>query len=295
MQCSRRNFIQTTLAAGAIMHTTKTLGAPTHPTPYLGVCTSSVQEVEALKQIGFDFVESGVNWSLKPQLDDEQFAPELKKLRSFALPIRSCNGLLPKELRLTGPQERLRHQAAIDHILIAAQRATSLGVKVLVLGSGRARNAPENYDIEQARQQFIEFCRLAGAAIAHLDVIIALEPLNKREANYLNSVAEGIEMIDTIAHPRIQLLADIYHMMVEKEPPEAIRKAGARLVHCHVAELEGRKYPGHKNEDLRPYYRALRDIDYRLGLSCECGWPKQEREKAWQTAYDTLTHQWQSL
>ncbi len=98
-------------------------------------------------------------------------------------------------------------------------------------------------------------------------------------------------MVDAIKHPRIQLLADIFHMLKLNEHPDSIRKAGKRIIHCHVAELAGRQFPGNNNENLRDYYRALRDINYTGGISCECGWPKERVEDAWRKAYATMREQ----
>jgi len=118
-----------------------------------------------------------------------------------------------------------------------------------------------------------------------------LEPLNKGETNLLNSVTEGIAYVDAIDRPRIQLLADFYHMMKENEGPDAIRKADVRIRHCHIAELEGRKAPGTKGEDLSGYFKALHDIGYTGGVSCECGWPKENVEDAWKKALATMRQQ----
>jgi sugar phosphate isomerase/epimerase len=105
-------------------------------------------------------------------------------------------------------------------------------------------------------------------------VTVVLEPLNKGETNFFNSVAEGIGLVDAIAHPNIQLLADIYHMLREDEGPESILKAGARLRHCHIAEKESRTSPGTKGDDFRPYFKALKAIGYQGGVSVEGKWGK---------------------
>lgn len=262
----------------------------TDGTILFGLCASPGNAAK-LKAIGYDFIEGGVGGSLKPNASDAEYAPELEKIKTCGLPMRSCNGFLPKELRLTGPDEGLRHDEAIQYAVKACKRADQVGLVSIVFGSGGARNAPDGFDIGKAREQFIAFCKKLGPAIADRKVTIVLEPLNKKEANFLTSVAEGIEMTDEIGHPRIQLLADFYHMMREDEGPDSIRKAGSRIRHCHIAELDGRKAPGAKGEDLSRFLKALRDIGYTGGVSCECGWPKENVDEAWQKALDTLRAQ----
>ena len=288
---SRRTFMQTAAAcAAAASGVTAASAAPASDRITLGIC-SGPGSAAKLKASGFEFIEGSVGGSLKPDKTDEEYAPELERIKTCGLPMISCNGFFSGQFRLTGPEEGLRHDAAIKFAVTACERADKIGLTGIVLGSGGARNAPEGFDIDKAREQFIAFCKKLGSAIADRKVVIMLEPLNKKESNFLNTVSEGIEMVDAINHPRIKLLADIYHMMKDGEQPDPIRKAGARIVHCHVAELEGRQFPGNKGEDLRPYYRALRDIGYKGGISCECGWPKENVEEAWQKALAILREQ----
>ena len=288
---SRRTFMQTAAAcAAAASGVTAASAAPASDRITLGIC-SGPGSAAKLKAVGFEFLEGSVGGSLKPDKTDEEYAPELERIKTCGLPMISCNGFFSGQFRLTGPEEGLRHDAAIKFAVTACERADKIGLTGIVLGSGGARNAPEGFDIDKAREQFIAFCKKLGSAIADRKVVIMLEPLNKKESNFLNTVSEGIEMVDAINHPRIKLLADIYHMMKDGEQPDSIRKAGARILHCHVAELEGRQFPGNKGEDLRPYYRALRDIGYKGGISCECGWPKENVEEAWQKALAILREQ----
>jgi len=261
---------------------------PAPPQIKLGVC-AGLDKAEKLKAIGFDFIEGGVAGTLKPDVSDAEYAPELEKIKAGALPFQSCNGFIPSKFRLTGPETA--HDAALDYAVKACQRADAAGIPFIVLGSGGARKVPEGFDLAKGKSQFIEFCQKLGDRIKDCKVTIVLEPLNKAETNLLNSVAEGIDYVDAIGRPRIQLLADFYHMMKEDEGPDSIRKAGKRIRHCHIAELEGRKAPGTKGEDLSRFFKALTEIRYSGGVSCECSWPKENVEEAWKKALAAMRQQ----
>jgi sugar phosphate isomerase/epimerase len=97
-----------------------------------------------------------------------------------------------------------------------------------------------------------------------------VEPLNRGETNFINSLAEGVEIIDAVKSPRVKLLCDIFHMLKEDESPDEIVKFGKHIVHCHIAEKENRTPPGVKGDDFRPYLSALKKIKYKGGLSIEC-------------------------
>ena len=288
MLLNRRAFMRTLAAAGAAAGVCAARAQQAAPKILFGLCAGP-DAADRLKAIGYDFIEGNVGGTLKPETPDAEFAPELAKLKACALPIRSCNGFLPGKFRLTGPEAA--HDAALAYAVKACRRADAVGVPFIVFGSGGARNVPADFDVAKGKAQFIGFCQRLGDSIKDCNVTVVLEPLNKAESNILNSVAEGIGYVDAIGHPRIQLLADFYHMLKESEGPDALRKAAARLRHCHIAELEGRKAPGTKGEDLRGFFKALKETGYAGGVSCECGWPKENVEEAWKKALATLREQ----
>jgi sugar phosphate isomerase/epimerase len=287
MHLNRRTFVHSLAATGAAatFGCRSTLAQQASPKILFGICIGP-DKAEKLKALGYDFIEGGVAGTLKPETSDAEYAPDLAKIKACALPTRSCNGFIPGKFRLTGPATN--HDAALDYAVKACQRADAAGIPCIVFGSGGARKVPEGFDLAKGKAQFIEFCQKLGDRIKDCKVTIVLEPLNKGETNLLNSVTEGVEYVDAIQRTRVQLLADFYHMMKENEGPEAIRKAGARIRHCHIAELEGRKAPGAKGEDLSGFFKALADIGYSGGVSCECGWPKENVEEAWKKALATM-------
>ncbi len=288
MRFTRRSFMQHTVCAAAAVSVCAARAADRQGKLLFGVCAGP-DKAERLKAIGYDFIEGGVGGTFKPTMPDAEYEAELTKLKLSALPFRSCNGFIPSTYRLTGSETT--HDTALEYAVTACRRADLLGVPCIVFGSGGARKLPDGFDAAKGKEQFIDFCRKLGDRIRDLKVTIVLEPLNKGETNLLNSVTEGIAYVDAIDRPRIQLLADFYHMMKEDEGPDAIRKAGARIRHCHIAELEGRKAPGTKGEDLSGYFKALYDIGYAGGVSCECGWPKENVEEAWKKALATMRQQ----
>lgn len=237
----------------------------------IGVCTGLGDAAE-LKAIGFDFIEGGVWWALDPKKPDAEWAETKRQILEAPLPMVSCNGFLPGELKVSDP--RVDFTPALDYAEKACRRADEIGLKYIVFGSGGARRFPDDLDRAACRARFVEFCRTLAARIADCRVTIVFEPLNSRECNFLNTVAEGIELVDEVDSPRIRLLADFYHMLVEGEGPDSLVQAGDRLRHVHIAELNGRTWPGCNGEDFGPYFAALRQIGYTGGVSIEGGLPK---------------------
>lgn len=244
-----------------------------------GSC-SEFKYAQDVLDAGFDYFEGGVSEFLMPDKTDEEWNAFLAKAQEAKLTPEACNGFIPGSFRLTG--ETADHDPALDYAEKACRRADIMSVKFIVFGSGGARAVPEGFDYSKARAQFIDFCKKLAARIADCKVTVVLEPLNSKECNFLNSVDEGIGFVDEINSPKIQLLADFYHMGVDGEGPESIVKAGKRIMHCHIAETDGRTAPGMKGQDFSPFFDALKKIDYNGRVSCECNWPWGDGE--WQPA-----------
>jgi D-psicose/D-tagatose/L-ribulose 3-epimerase len=91
---------------------------------------------------------------------------------------------------------------------------------------------------------------------------IAMEPLNRFETDFLNTVEQALEMIAEVDSPALRLLLDTFHMNIEeKDIPAAIRRAGRHVAHIHACGSD-RGTPGNDHLDWRGIAAALRDIRY---------------------------------
>jgi sugar phosphate isomerase/epimerase len=233
----------------------------------IGICTK-LEESANMKALGYKYLEGNISGFFAPFKSDADFQKNKSALDAAVLPMPAANGFFPGNIRLTGPDVKM------DTVLAFAQkafeRAKSSNTRFFVLGSGTARKIPEGFSPDEARRQFIEICKKLGPLAKKNKVIVVIEPLNKGETNFINSVLEGMEIVKEVNHPNIRLLADIYHMMREDEGPESIEKAGRYIHHVHIAEKTNRTVPGTDGDDFRPYLRALRKVKYKGGISLEC-------------------------
>jgi D-psicose/D-tagatose/L-ribulose 3-epimerase len=99
--------------------------------------------------------------------------------------------------------------------------------------------------------------------------VICMEPLNRFETDFLNSVEQGMKMIRDVKSPALKLLLDTFHMNIEeKDSAEAIRHADKHVGHIH-ASASDRGTPGNDNVDWTGVARALKDINYRGAVVIE--------------------------
>ena len=251
----------------------------------LGVCASTAS-VDGLVPGAADFVEENVQSFLVPEEPDAVF---VEKLRAVTVPVRAANGFLPGTLKCVGPavdQPRLLRYA--ESAFLRAQQA---GIGIIVFGSGNARQVPARFDPARALEQFVALVRQLGPLAQRHGLVVAVEPLGRKECNFINSLAEGAAVVAAVAHPRVRLLADTYHMAQEGESPEEIRRHGRWLAHVHVAEHERRTAPGVAGDDFRPLFCALRAANYHGAVSVECMWQDLKTQLAGSLA--GLRQQWE--
>ncbi|GGC13276.1 sugar phosphate isomerase/epimerase family protein [Dyadobacter sediminis] len=229
---------------------------------------AAYDKADFLRESGCSYIEESVAGFLIPADGDVQYAKNLELLRSENFPIKSYVILLPGSLKTLGPDAN--HEAILQRTELVLKRAKECGSQYVVFGSGGSRVIPEGYDRNKAKAQHIELTRKMAPLAEKYGVTVAIEPLNRGETNFINSLAEGVEIVEAVKSPKVKLLCDIYHMLKEDESPDEIVKYGKHIVHCHIAEKENRTPPGVKGDDFRPYLGALKKINYKGGLSIEC-------------------------
>ncbi len=118
---------------------------------------------------------------------------------------------------------------------------------------------------QQALDCLAEVCQDAR----RLGVLILLEPLNRYECDYLNTLADGMTVAREVASDNLRLLADTFHMNIEEADLVASLKAAGPLIgHVHLADTN-RQAPRHGHLDVASVLRALAEIEYQGCLSFE--------------------------
>jgi sugar phosphate isomerase/epimerase len=239
-------------------------------------CCASIDNAEAVFRAGFDYLEAGVT-SLIPDEDDTSFAPVLEKFRASPIPVAAFNLFLPRDLKIVGPEIDL---ARIErYVSRALARIQAIGATIAVIGSGGSRNVPDGFSRNEATAQIVRFLQLVADAADQTDVTIAIEPLNRKESNIINSVAEGVAIAREVDRPSIRVLADFYHMDEDDEPLDTITAHQDWLAHIHVAD-SGRLAPGTGTYPYAEFVDQVRQAGYEGMVSVECRWNDFEAEAA---------------
>jgi len=100
-------------------------------------------------------------------------------------------------------------------------------------------------------------------------VTITLEPINRYESNFLNSIDDTLAFLRDVDRPAVKVLLDTFHMNIEEANMcAAFERAGPRLSHIHLVD-SNRRAPGMGHLDFEPILATLRGIGYDGYLSGE--------------------------
>jgi len=221
------------------------------------------RNVERIARLGYDGVELAVR---DPSLLDVAHVEQVLRRWGLEVPALGTGQAYTEEgLSFTAPDESLRSRA-IERIHRQVDLARSLGAMVIV---GLIRGKMEQGVARALAGQWLVSALVDCARYAAPDVRLVLEPLNRYETNLIHSVAEGLALIDEVGAKNLGLLFDTFHANIEEASIEgAVRSAGDRLFHVHVAD-SNRWYPGAGHLDFRRVIHTLQSMGYQGYLSAE--------------------------
>lgn len=187
------------------------------------------------------------------------------------LDITGLHWLLAKTegFYLTSPDAVVRQKTA-DYFLELIRLCADLGGKYMVLGSPQQRNLLPGVNFDQAMDYAADVLKQIVPMLEKRKVQIALEPLARKETDFMKNAVEGVQLIKKIGAPDwIALHLDCKAMSDESIPiSELIRQNREHLIYFHANDpnLQG---PGFGELQFEPILQALLDINYDGWVSVE--------------------------
>ncbi|HCZ07191.1 MAG TPA: sugar phosphate isomerase/epimerase [Thermotogae bacterium] len=240
--------------------------------------------VRMAKEIGYDAVEIAIR---DPRsVDVEEIKGLLDDLGMKAIAVGTGQALLVEKLNMIDPDPEVRRKT-VERLKLHTDFASAFGAFLII---GFIRGLRRGRSKEEVEELFVSTCREIADYAAQKDVRVVIEPLNRYEIDFINTVDEALQLINAVDRANVGLLADTFHMNIE-EPciSESIKKAGEKLFHFHVAD-SNRWAPGSGHLNFRETFEALKDIGYSGYISVECmPLPENPRVSA-ELAYRTLSN-----
>ncbi len=106
-----------------------------------------------------------------------------------------------------------------------------------------------------------------------MNVTLFVEPINRYETHLLNRLEQAAEVTRRLNHPRVKIVADLFHMALEEaDLPAAIRAHADCIGHLHLAD-SNRRLPGEGMTNFAAAAAALDEIGFDGWAAFECGKP----------------------
>jgi D-psicose/D-tagatose/L-ribulose 3-epimerase len=176
----------------------------------------------------------------------------------------------PKGMSITDTDPAVRRRTR-DMMQGLCELCADLGGRYLVHGSPAQRQLPDR-DIHAAKGYALEAFRYAARAAEKAGVIYCVEPLSRRETNFINTVAEAIGVVEGIGSNSFRTMIDCSAAGLAEE--ESVAELIARwmpsglISHIQVND-PNRKGPGQGDMDFVPIIAALKQHGYAGDIGVE--------------------------
>ena len=221
---------------------------------FSGSLTQNIADIAAM---GYDGVELAIR---DPKLVDVDALEALTREHGLRVPaIGTGQAWGEEKLSFTDPDLSVR-RAAVERIKSHIPLAARFNA-VIIIGLVRGIIKP-GITHEQGMAWVCEALQECSAAAKPFGIRLALEPINRYETTLVNSVAQGMALIDQVGADNFGLLLDTFHMNIE-EPDilQSISACGDRIFHFHVAD-SNRWYPGAGHLDFAGILSRLQSTGY---------------------------------
>ena len=215
-------------------------------------------------------------------LADDPTRISLSRIRELRRTIEDaglhCVGLhwllkAPAGLHLTTPDVAVRRRSW-ESLRALVDLCAGLGGEVMVLGSGKQRNA-QGIGREVACAYLIEGLAELAPAAAAASVLILLEALPETETDVVNTLWESKEVIQAVGHPGVSGMFDFHNCRDETVGWDCLIAQHKDMIrHVHLNEADGyhpslATRPGRLRSEFGPAFRALADQRYDGWISLE--------------------------
>lgn len=220
--------------------------------------------IETLKKAGYDGVEIPLF-----EGDVAHFTRLGQVIRDNGLDCTAIT-VMPDEAHSCVSPDAASRKGALDHLTWAIECSVALGAETLAgpfhqpLGVFTGTGASED-----ERMWAAEVHRQAADLAADASLALSIEPLNRFECYFLNTMADAHAYVDLVGKPNFGILFDTFHSNIEeKDPVGCIYEAGKAINHVHISEND-RGTPGKGHIDFEATCRALHTAGYDGWLTIE--------------------------
>jgi sugar phosphate isomerase/epimerase len=126
-----------------------------------------------------------------------------------------------------------------------------------------------NQTLTEVTELFYETLKKIMPIAEKANVVLVLEPVNRYETNFINSVEQAATYLRVFDSENIGLMPDLFHMNIEdKQIGETIARFGALVKYIHLAD-SNRYAPGMGHLDFDHVFKSLHEASFNGWVAIE--------------------------
>ncbi len=245
----------------------------------LGVGETFEERCKMLADLGFQAVEIWGKDLIGNPENIENFGETLDKLglQTSVILVGYRGSLLAFD-----KQNRDNAREDIKELLKIAGKLKAIGLIVVpIFGQPELPDVtPLMNIIELQDKLLIEYLRALGPVAKSFGTHLILEPLNRGETHYLNTIKHVVRLIKSANVEGLATMGDLFHMNIEERNiSQALKDNHEHIVHIHLAD-NTRLEPGTGMTNFQAAFDILKRVDYSNYVSLECGFSIPDRKQA---------------
>lgn len=216
--------------------------------------------------LGYDAVELALGEA--SDVDAEALCPVLFRHGVGVAAISTGRVFAEQHVWLTSPDAAV-HERAVQILKGLIDLAGPVGAPRVNIGRVRGFVA-DGTTREDAEARFLDGIAAVADYAAPRGVDIVIEPVNRYEINFINSVVpDGLELVRRIGRPNVRLMPDTFHMNIEDASiAGSLEAARAVIGYIQVAD-SNRWAPGQGHLDFGTVIETLDRIGYHDDIGVE--------------------------
>jgi len=222
------------------------------------------ESIKKVADLGFDGAELAVRNPKDLKIDD---VTNIIKENNLEVPAIGTGQAYGEEgLSFSDPDGIIRRMA-VERIKDQIVFASHFNAQVII---GLIRgNIEEGVNRAEVEEWTIDCLRKCTEFAKEYNGRLTLEPVNRYESNFINTLNEGVEFIKRVGVSNLGLLADTFHMNIEEVSIYgSIIQAKDFITHVHFAD-SNRWAPGCGHLDFAKIVQTLKKINYQGYISAE--------------------------
>lgn len=222
------------------------------------------ESIRKASAMGYDGVELALRDA--DEISAECLSAYLKKYNMEVSAITTGRIFAEKNLYMTAKEEK-KKERLIEEFFQLIKCFSGYTRKINV---GRCRGYIETGDTkEETEKRFIETMRVICDFARDYHTQILIEPVNRYECNFINTISEAAEIIEKIGRENCGIHADLFHMNIEEASMEqSLIAHQEKIGYIHVAD-SNRYAPGMGHINFRKIFETIQKIGYTDWVSVE--------------------------